>query len=348
MMSKEKKTVTHVSELGEFGLISKITSSFKAVNKSTLKGVGDDCAVIEKGGGRSFLITNDLLVEGIHFNLMYTPLKHLGYKAVTVNLSDICAMNGTPEQILVSVALSSKFSVEAIQEIYEGIQLACDRYKVDLVGGDTTSSMTGLMISVTAVGTARNEDIVYRSGAKVTDIICVSGNLGGAYAGLQVLEREKELFSKQNIQPDLTRYNYVLQRQLKPEARTDIVKELSVAGIVPTSMIDISDGLSSELMHVCSQSACGCRIIFEKLPVDHQTSWTVDEFRIASETAVLNGGEDYELLFTVPVSLHDKVSNINDVSVIGYITDASEGVNAITPDNRLIALSAQGWNSFSK
>ncbi len=347
-MTKEKKAITSISELGEFGLIKTLTDPFTNVNPTTVKGVGDDCAVIDKGNGCSLLVTNDLLVEGIHFNLMYTPLKHLGYKAVTVNLSDICAMNGTPEQILVSFAASSKFSVEAMEELYQGIYLACKKYKVDLVGGDTSSSMTGLMISVTAIGTARNEEIIYRSGAKVTDIICVTGNLGGAFAGLQVLEREKLLFSKENIQPDLSKYDYILQRQLKPEARTDINESLKKAGILPTSMIDISDGLSSELMHICTQSGCGCRILFENIPFDHQTSWAVEEFQIAPETAALNGGEDYELLFTVPVSMHEKVSEINDVTVIGYITDSSEGLNAITSDNRLIALTAQGWNAFGK
>lgn len=347
-MSDEKKTATPISELGEFGLIKTLTDPFAPRNPNTLKGVGDDCAVIEKDNGNCLLLTNDLLVEGIHFNLMYTPLKHLGYKAVTVNLSDIAAMNGKPEQILVSVAVSSKFSVEALEELYQGIYHACEKYHVDLVGGDTSSSMTGLMISVTAIGTARKEDVVYRSGAKPTDILCVSGDLGGSFAGLQVLEREKELFTKQKAQPELNRYDYVLKRQLKPEARTDMVDRLRENGIRPTSMIDISDGLSSELMHICSQSQCGCRVMLEKIPVDHQTSWVVEEFKIAPETAALNGGEDYELLFTVPVSMHEKVLGIENVSVIGYITEAAEGLNALTPDNRLIPLAAQGWNAFRK
>jgi thiamine-monophosphate kinase len=347
-MTDENKTVTPISEMGEFGLIKTLTDPFSPKNPLTIKGVGDDCAVLEKDKENCLLVTSDLLVEGIHFNLMYTPLKHLGYKLVVVNLSDIAAMNGQPEQILVSVAVSAKFSVEAMEELYQGIYHACDKYKVDLVGGDTSSSMTGLMISVTAIGTARKEDVIYRNGAKPTDIICVSGNLGGAFTGLQVLEREKELFARQNIQPDLSSYDYVLQRQLKPEARIDVVRLLKENGIRPSSMIDISDGLSSELMHICSQSQCGCRILFENIPVDHQTSWALGEFNIAPETAALNGGEDYELLFTVPVALHDKVRELKDITVIGYITEPGEGINAITPDNRLIPLSAQGWNAFGK
>lgn len=347
-MADVNKSVTSISEMGEFGLIKTLTDPFAPKNPLTIKGVGDDCAVTDKDNDNCLLITTDLLVEGIHFNLMYTPLKHLGYKAVTVNLSDIAAMNGKPEQILVSVAVSSKFSVEALEELYQGIYHACDKYKVDLVGGDTSSSLTGLMISVTAIGSARKEDVVYRSGAKPTDIICVSGNLGGSYTGLQILEREKELFTKQSIQPDLSSYNYVLQRQLKPEARTDIVTLLKANVLHPTSMIDISDGLSSELMHICSQSQCGCRILLEKIPIDHQTSWALGEFNIAPETAALNGGEDYELLFTLPVAQHDVVNGLDDITVIGYITEVAEGINSITPDNRLIPLSAQGWNAFGK
>ena len=346
-MTEEKKTATPIAQMGEFGPIKTLTDPFKPNNPKTIKGVGDDCAVIQTGTDTCMLLTNDLLVEGIHFNLMYTPLKHLGYKAVTVNLSDIAAMNGKPEQILVSVAISSKFSVEAMEELYQGIYHACEKYKVDLIGGDTSSSLTGLMISVTAIGSINKKDIVYRSGAKPTDIICVTGNLGAAYAGLQVLEREKELFTKQKVQPELTNYDHILKRQLKPESRCDIVELLNKEGIHPSSMIDISDGLSSELMHICSQSDCGCRIMLEKLPIDHQTTWALDEFKIAPETAVLNGGEDYELLFTVPVAYHEKVIGLNDITVIGYITDVSEGINALTPDNRLIPLAAQGWNAFT-
>ncbi|PKP22318.1 MAG: thiamine-phosphate kinase [Bacteroidetes bacterium HGW-Bacteroidetes-21] len=347
-MIEDNKTATPISELGEFGLIKILTDPFKPKNPATIKGVGDDCAVIKASDKSYKLVTTDLLVEGIHFNLMYTPLKHLGYKAVTVNLSDIYAMNGTPEQILVSIAISGKFTIEALEELYSGIYHACEKYKVDLIGGDTSTSLTGLMISVTAIGSAAPEKIVYRSGAKPTDIICVSGNLGAAYAGLQVLEREKELFVKEKIQPDLDKYDYILERQLKPEARKDIIELLKKENIQPTSMIDVSDGLSSELMHICSQSETGCRIILENLPIEHQTSWTMDEFSIAAETAVLNGGEDYELLFTVPVSDFEKVKELKDITVIGYITERAEGINSITSDNRLIPLSAQGWNAFKK
>lgn len=347
-MFEEKNSVTPISELGEFGLIKTLTDPFVPKNDKTIKGVGDDCAVIKASADSYKLITTDLLVEGIHFNLMYTPLKHLGYKAVAVNLSDIYAMNGTPEQILVSIAVSAKFSLEALEELYQGIYNACDRYKVDLIGGDTSSSMTGLMISVTAIGSAAPDDVVYRNGARATDIVCVSGSLGAAFAGLQILEREKELFVKEKIQPDLQKYDYILQRQLKPEARKDIIELLHKENIHPTSMIDISDGLSSELMHICSQSETGCRILFEKLPIDHETSWALEEFEIAPETAALNGGEDYELLFTVPVSEFEKVKELKDVTVIGYITEKAEGLNCITPDNRLIPLSAQGWAAFKK
>jgi len=302
-MIPTSKCVTPISELGEFGLIAHLTDSVKIKNSSTLKGIGDDAAVLDYNG-KNILVTTDLLVEGIHFNLIYTPLKHLGYKSVVVNLSDICAMNGIPRQITVSIAISSKFSVEALEELYKGITLACEHYGVDLVGGDTSSSLTGLLISVTAVGEVQQNDIVYRNGAKENDLICVSGDLGGAYMGLQLLEREKKNFSETSqIQPDLARYDYILERQLKPEARTDIIQKLKKTGIKPTSMIDISDGLSSELLHICKNSKTGCRIYSQKIPIDIATCNMANEFNISPETAALNGGEDYELLFTV--SLND-------------------------------------------
>ncbi|MCX7954271.1 MAG: thiamine-phosphate kinase [Bacteroidales bacterium] len=343
---------TKISEIGEFKLIERITSNVKIYNNSTIKGVGDDAAVVERDNEYYTLITTDLLVEGIHFNLVYTPLKHLGYKVVTVNLSDIAAMNGIPEQITVSLAISSKFSVEAIEELYEGIKLACQRYNVDLVGGDTTSSITGMMISVTAIGKVKKEDVVYRNGAKVNDLICVSGNLGAAYMGLKILEREYLLFqelTKENsttpFTPDFMGKDYLLKRQLKPEARLDIIRALKEHNIKPTAMIDISDGLSSELHHICKQSGTGCKIYQHKIPIVDEVYTTAEEFNIAPETAALNGGEDYELLFTINNTDLDKVLNIDDIFVIGIITEKEEGLNLIA-NNTKIELKAQGWIAF--
>ncbi len=340
------KGETQISELGEFGLIEHLTKSIKIKNESTIKGIGDDAAVLNYKN-KKILVTTDLLVEGIHFNLIYTPLKHLGYKAVAVNLSDICAMNGIPRQITVSIAISKKFTVEAIEELYEGIRLACDKYGIDLIGGDTSSSLTGLLISITAIGEANETDIVYRDGAKNTDLICVSGDLGAAYMGLQLLEREKHVFSENsNIQPDFFGHEYILERQLKPEPRIDIITKLKKINIKPTSMIDISDGLSSEIMHICKNSNTGCKIYSEKIPVDITTCNMANEFNIASETAALNGGEDYELLFTVSLKDYEKIKNIKEITIIGNITEVSEGMNLISPDGNLISITAQGWNGI--
>jgi thiamine-monophosphate kinase len=340
------KNATPISELGEFGLIEHLTKNVSIKNSQTIKGIGDDAAVLDFKA-KKILITTDLLVEGIHFNLVYTPLKHLGYKSVVVNLSDICAMNGIPRQITVSLAVSSKFSVEALDELYEGIRMACEKYGIDLIGGDTSSSLTGLLISVTAIGEADGNEIVYRSGAKVTDLICVSGDLGGAYMGLQLLERENSVFSESpEIQPDLSGHDYILGRQLKPEPRIDIVKMLKDAGIKPTSMIDISDGLSSEIIHICKNSKVGCRLYSEKIPVDITTCNMAKEFNIAPETAALNGGEDYELLFTVPISEYEKIKTLKEINIIGNITDASDGLNIVSPDGNFITITAQGWNAI--
>lgn len=343
---KSENDETQISELGEFGLIEHLTKSIEIKNESTIKGIGDDAAVLYYNK-KKILITTDLLVEGIHFNLIYTPLKHLGYKAVAVNLSDICAMNGIPRQITVSIAISKKFTVEAIEELYEGIRLACDKYGIDLIGGDTSSSLTGLLISITAIGEANETDIVYRDGAKNTDLICVSGDLGAAYMGLQLLEREKHVFSENsNIQPDFFGHEYILERQLKPEPRIDIITKLKKINIKPTSMIDISDGLSSEIMHICKNSNTGCKIYSEKIPVDITTCNMANEFNIASETAALNGGEDYELLFTVSLKDYEKIKNIKEITIIGNITEVSEGMNLISPDGNLISITAQGWNGI--
>ncbi len=357
-----------IAELGEFGLIRHLTDKIELVNPSTLKGVGDDCAVLAPEEGMQTLVTTDMLMEGVHFDLTYMPLKHLGYKAVMVNLSDIYAMNGTPRQITVSLALSKRFSVEDMEELFAGMQLACRKHNVDIVGGDTTSSLTGLAISITAIGTARPEDIAYRNGVKETDLICVSGNLGAAYMGLQLLEREKAVYNQQVKeareqarkngtgiddaiaqipQPDFAGKEYLLERQMKPEARRDIVERLREAGIKPTSMIDISDGLSSELMHICEQSHCGCRIYEERLPLDYQTAVVAEEFNMNVSTCALNGGEDYELLFTVPLTANDAISAIEDIKVIGYITQESLGKALITRDSTEFDLKAQGWNPLA-
>ncbi len=357
-----------ISELGEFGLIKRLTKDIELDNVTTQKGVGDDCAVISPEEGTQTLVTTDMLMEGVHFDLTYTPLKHLGYKAVMVNLSDVYAMNGTPRQITVSMALSKRFSVEDMEELYSGIQLACRKHHVDIVGGDTTSSLTGLAISITAIGTARKEDVAYRNGARETDLICVSGNLGAAYMGLQLLEREKAVYNQQVKeaheqarksgadadeviaqipQPDFAGKEYLLERQMKPEARRDIVERLREAGIKPTSMIDISDGLSSELMHICEQSHCGCRIYEERLPLDYQTAVAAEEFNMNVSTCALNGGEDYELLFTVPLTANDAISAIEDVKVIGYITHESLGKALVSRDGTEFQLKAQGWNPLN-
>lgn len=348
MFENKNQNTTSLASLGEFGLIEHLTKHFKLYNASTKKGVGDDCAVVSSEG-KETLVTTDLLVEGVHFDLSYMPLKHLGYKAVMVNLSDVYAMNAEAEQITVSIAVSNRFPLEAVEELYAGIQLACDTYKVDLIGGDTTSSTKGMLISITALGTAKEEEIVYRSGAKPTDLIVVSGDLGGAYLGLQVLEREKQVFqvNPQN-QPVLDDYTYIIERQLKPEARKDIPQLLKELEVKPTSMIDISDGLSSELFHICTQSKVGCKVYEDKFPLDPQVISTCEEFDIDSTMVALSGGEDYELLFTVSIDDFDKVKANPNLTVIGHITEENQGLNLVTRANQEIELKAQGWNSFKK
>ena len=342
MKNETKQTL--ISELGEFGLIERLTRSIQLQNKSTLKGVGDDAAVLDYKN-KLVVVSSDLLTEGIHFNLMYVPLKHLGYKSVVVNLSDIFAMNARPQQITVNIALSNKFSVEMVEELYSGIHLACKKYGVDLVGGDTTSSLTGLTISVTVLGEAENDDLVYRNGANLNDLLCVSGDLGGAYMGLQLLERENKVFAiNPEMQPQLEGYNYILERQLKPEARGDIVEIFKKLSIKPTSMIDISDGLSSEIMHLCKNSGVGCNLYEDKIPMDYETKKMAEEMNINPLVAALNGGEDYELLFTIPLSDYEKIKNDPDFTIIGHITDAAEGTNLITTGGSKIPLQAQGWN----
>jgi len=335
---------TPLSELGEFGLITRLTEKIQIKNKSTLTGVGDDAAVLSFPD-KKIVVTTDLLTEGIHFNLMYVPLKHLGYKAVVVNLSDVFAMNATPRQITVSIAISSKFSLEAVEELYSGIHLACEKYGIDLIGGDTTSSLTGLTISVTAIGEANEDELVYRSGAKPGDLVCVSGDLGGAYMGLQLLERENEVFKvNPNQQPQFEGYDYILERQLKPEARADMKELLKTLDIKATSMIDISDGLSSEVLHLCKASKVGCNIYEEKIPLDKQTKDFAEELSINPLVAALNGGEDYELLFTVPLGSYDLIKKEFDITIIGHITAESEGANLVTTGGSVIPLQAQGWN----
>lgn len=337
---------TELSSIGEFGLIEHLTKNNTLKNTSSILGVGDDAAVIGEGKVKT-LVTTDMLVEGIHFDLMYSPYKHLGYKAIAVNLSDIYAMNGTPKQVTVSLALSNHVSVEALNELYEGIYTACDKYKVDLVGGDTTSSQSGLMISVTAIGEANEDEIVYRNGAKINDLICVSGDLGAAYMGLQILEREKKLFQENpKIQPDLENYEYIVERQLKPEPRKDVIDELKKLGIKPTSMIDISDGLSSELIHIGKQSGVGMRIVENKLPIDQQTFSTAEQLNIHPATCALNGGEDYELLFTIPVNDFEKIKGNKLFREIGFVTDVKGKYDILTNSGSFIELTAQGWKSF--
>ncbi len=348
MIEDKNQSKTSLSELGEFGLITHLTQYFTPQNASTVKGVGDDAAVL-KSTKKQRLITTDLLIEGVHFDLSYMPLKHLGYKAVMVNLSDVYAMNGVAEQITVSIAVSNRFTLEALEELYAGIQLACKTYKVDLIGGDTTSSTKGMLISVTAIGTAEKQDIVYRNGAKPTDLIVVSGDLGAAYLGLQVLEREKQVFQVDpKNQPDLDNYTYLIERQLKPEARKDIAGILKELEVKPTSMIDISDGLSSEIMHICSQSKVGCKIYEDKIPLDPQVISTCEEFEMDSTMVALSGGEDYELLFTVPISDFEKIKSNPNLSIIGHITDKNDGMNLVTRANQEIELKAQGWNALKE
>ena len=344
-----------IAKLGEFGLIDHLTEDIKPQNESTKYGVGDDCAVLHYPDSE-VLVTTDMLMEGVHFDLTYIDLQHLGWKSAMVNISDIFAMNGTPRQMTVSLALSKRFTVEDMEQFYSGLRMACDKWGVDIVGGDTTSSYTGLAISITCIGEARKEDIIYRNGAKETDLICVSGDLGAAYMGLQLLEREKSVYyqmvneAKKNgkpvpdFQPDFAGKEYLLQRQLKTEARGDIIQRLRDAGIRPTAMMDISDGLSSELMHICKQSNVGCRIFEKQIPIDYQTAVMAEELNMNVTTCALNGGEDYELLFTVPIGDHEKIQDMEDVKLIGHITNASLGHVLVTRDDQEFELKAQGWN----
>lgn len=351
--------MTDISKLGEFGLIHHLTDNIKIKNESTLKGVGDDCAVLHYPDSE-VLVTTDMLMEGVHFDLTYIDLQHLGYKSAMVNISDIFAMNGTPRQLTVSIALSKRFKVEDMEEFYSGLRMACDKWGIDIVGGDTTSSYTGLAISITCIGEARKEDIVYRNGAKDTDLICVTGDLGAAYMGLQLLEREKSVYYQQvdearkkndkhaleelkGFQPDFAGKEYLLQRQLQTEARGDIIARFRELNIRPTAMMDISDGLSSELMHICKQSNCGCRIYEKNIPIDYQTAVMAEELNMNVTTCALNGGEDYELLFTVPLSMQEQIMRLGLVDVIGHITPASTGCYLVTPDGQDIKLKAQGF-----
>lgn len=356
--------MTEISKLGEFGLIHRLTDNIKIKNESTIKGVGDDCAVLHYPDSE-VLVTTDMLMEGVHFDLTYIDLQHLGYKSAMVNISDIFAMNGTPRQLTVSIALSKRFKVEDMDDFYSGLKLACDKWGVDIVGGDTTSSYTGLAISITCIGEARKDDIVYRSGAKDTDLICVSGDLGAAYMGLQLLEREKSVYYQQvdearkkndkraleelrNFQPDFAGKEYLLQRQLQTEARGDIIAQFHELGIRPTAMMDISDGLSSELMHICKESGCGCRIYEKNIPIDYQTAVMAEEMNMNVTTCALNGGEDYELLFTVPIGDNEKIQQMDNVKLIGHITRPELGQMLVTRDNQEFELKAQGWNPLSK
>lgn len=350
--------MTEISTLGEFGLIERLTQGVTLGNDSSLLGAGDDCAVLryssDPADARRVLVTTDMLMEGIHFDLTYTPMKHLGYKAAMVNLSDVYAMNGTPRQLLVSLAVGRRMKLEHLEEFYAGLRLACERHGVDLVGGDTTSSLTGFAISITCIGEAQADAIVYRSGARDTDLLCVSGNLGAAYMGLQIMEREKRVFESQKgtaetmAQPDFSGREYLIERLLKPEARRDIIARLREAGIRPTSMMDISDGLSSEALHICKSSHVGCRIYEERIPIDYQTAVAAEEFNFNVYTAALNGGDDYELLFTVPLTDNERVAALDDVKVIGYVTKPELGANLITRDGTEFALKAQGWNPLAE
>lgn len=348
MLEDKNQEKTSIANLGEFGLIKHLTKYFKIQHETTEIGVGDDAAVLNFTENQT-LVTTDLLVEGVHFDLSYVPLKHLGYKAVMVNLSDVYAMNGEATQITVSIAVSNRFPLEAMEELYAGIQLACDSYKVDLIGGDTTSSTKGLLISITALGQAKESDIVYRNGAKVDDLLVVSGDLGASYLGLQILEREKQVFkANPNSQPELDMYSYLIERQLKPEARKDIVQLLKDLDVKPTSMIDISDGLSSEIIHLCTQSEVGCSLYEEKIPLDPQMISTCEEFEIDSTTVALSGGEDYELLFTISQDDFLKIKGNPNLSIIGHMTEKNEGMNLVTRANQRVPLIAQGWNSLNQ
>lgn len=350
----------NISELGEFGLIAHLSKDIKPQNASTLKGIGDDCAVIDNKDVET-LVTTDMLMEGIHFDLTYVDMKHLGYKSAMVNISDIFAMGGTPQQIVVSIALSKRFNVENMEDFYEGLRMACDKWNVDIVGGDTTSSLTGLAISITCIGRAAKDDIIYRSGAKDTDLVCVSGDLGAAYCGLQLLEREKAVYYQQlreaqqkdknavvDFQPDFSGREYLLERQLQPEARGDVLQMLREAGIRPTSMIDVSDGLSSELFHICEESNVGCRIYEKEIPIDYQTAVMAEEMNMSLTTCALNGGEDYELLFTCSIGDYERVKDLEGVRVIGHITKPEFGKILVTRDNQEFPLQAQGWNHMNK
>lgn len=345
---EQGRELTPLSAIGEFGLIERLTADNKSVNLSTMKSVGDDAAVLDYGD-KLVLVSTDLLIEGVHFDLTYYPLKHLGYKAVAVNLSDICAMNGKPEQITVSIAISSRFTLEAVEELYEGIYLACSNFGVDLVGGDTTSSRIGMVISVTAIGSATKEQVVYRNGAQENDLICVSGDLGAAYTGLLILEREKAVFKADpNMQPELEGNDYLLQRQLKPEPRYDIVKLLEEKGVMPTAMIDVSDGIASDIRHIAKQSNLGCVIFEDKLPIFQSTWDQLAEMKIDPTTAALNGGEDYELLFTISQSDYDKIKDHNDISTIGYMTAPADGYFLISKSGTKAELKAQGWDALKE
>jgi thiamine-monophosphate kinase len=344
----QERKRTDIATLGEFGLIDRLTEGIELKNNSSIYGVGDDAAVLSYPD-KQVLVTTDLLMEGVHFDLTYVPLKHLGYKAAIVNMSDIYAMNGTPKQIIISVALSKRFCIEDMEELYAGIRLACEQYNVDIVGGDTSSSLTGLAISITCIGEADKDKVVYRNGAKDTDLICVSGDLGAAYMGLQLLEREKSVLKgDKDMQPDFAGKEYLLERQLKPEARKDIIEELAKLGIRPSSMMDISDGLSSELMHICTQSKVGCRVYEEHIPIDYQTAVMAEEFNMNLTTCALNGGEDYELLFTVPIADHEKISEMEGVKLIGHITKPELGCALISRDGQEFELKAQGWNPLKE
>ena len=343
----DNQSTTELSKLGEFGLIHHLTQNIEIKNPTSLKGVGDDAAVIDYGGKKVSVVSTDMLVEGVHFDLSYVPLKHLGYKAATVNFLDIFAMNAIPKQLLVSIAISSKFSLDAIEELYSGMLVACERYGVDLVGGDTTSSTSGLIISCTAIGEAEKEKLVYRDGAREKNLLCVTGDLGGAYMGLLMLEREKEVFkSDPKIQPDLEGNDYILERQLKPEARIDIIQMLAERGVQPTSMIDISDGLASELLHICTQSGVGAQLYEEKIPMDPMTFDRAREFSLDPTMCAMNGGEDYELLFTIAMKDFEKLQNNPDITFIGHITSKEAGVNLITRSNTEHPITAQGWDAL--
>ena len=347
MLENKNTSKTSISDLGEFGLIDHLTKNFKITQKSTVKGIGDDAAVLSSDSSKEIVITTDLLFEGVHFDLSYMPLKHLGYKAVVVNLSDVYAMNAEATQITVSIGVSNRFPVEALEELYEGIHTAANFYNIDVIGGDTTSSKTGLIISVTAIGNVTKGEAVYRDTAKENDLLVVSGDLGAAYLGLQVLEREKKVFEvNPQSQPDLENYTYLIERQLKPEARKDISELLKELEVKPTSMIDISDGLSSEILHICKQSKVGCNLYEDKIPLDQQVISTCEEFKIDSTTIALSGGEDYELLFTIAQEDFPKIKGNPHMTVIGHITEESMGANLVTRANQKIKLTAQGWNAL--